>query len=157
MSRHAGLVLTILVLAASPARAIVVWPPATLTPANPTSTQLIQAVFTVPSGCSIHSTTSVVGDVVRTNVAVFECAGGPPPITEYEILAFGPLPPSSYTYEIYYTYETDPPELRSQQPLLVAAPAPAAIPALSRASFAALASALGVAALLMLARSAGAR
>jgi len=153
MCRWIGLALTILVLALSSAQAAEVWPPAKLTPANPTSAELIQAVFTVGAGCSFNSSTSVAGYIVRTDVAFFDCGGGPPPVEQSEILAFGPLPPGSYSYEIYYHDEGFPTELRSQQAFVVTAAAAPAVPALSGAAYALLTTVLAVAAMLVLGRA----
>lgn len=52
---------------------------------------------------------------------------GPPPVSQTARGVFGPLAAGTYTYEIYLQYEDEPPpllELRSRQPLVVAASVP---------------------------------
>lgn len=133
----------------------VTWPPATFSPANPTSANPIQATFTVPGGCGIDSSTFVVGAFVRTTVLLFGCGVGPPPFTVDETVVFGPLPANTYTYEIYFDAEFDLPELRSEQTLIVSAAAATDVPALSPIGIAILAIATAIAAVTGLGRSLG--
>lgn len=129
-----------------------VWPPATLSPSTPSQNDVIQATFTVPSLCGTSQSTSVNGNVVRTDVQVFGCLVGPPPPPPVERSdTFGPLPAGTYTYQIYFLFEDSPPELRSTQTLVVSA-APPPAPALGHIALALLAMTLVGVSLVCMAR-----
>lgn len=95
------------------------WPPASLEPAVPTSADVLQATFSIPS-CTPVSTTTINGSVVRTTTVLQSCIFTNP-FQNIEVHTFGPLPPGNYTYEIYFVYYpgTDPPVLRSTQAFAV--------------------------------------
>jgi hypothetical protein len=105
----------------------VVWPPAGLNPSSPTSADVIQATFSLPS-CTPVSTTTVDGFVVRTTVVLESCVFTDP-FQNIEVQTFGPLPPGNYTYEIYYVYYpgAEPPVLRSTQAVSVTQAAAVAV------------------------------
>ena len=95
-----------------------VWPPATFL-RGPTSTDINIAEYTVPSLCFFgDNSTQVVGTLVRTTTTSHGCvaliAGLSP-----EVAVFGPLPPNTYTYEIYFKYSDGSLELRSSQQFVV--------------------------------------
>lgn len=89
--------LTFLALFALPAGAAV-----TLTPPAPTAADVITARIEVVSGCTVTSSTSIAGNVVRTDVVFTGCIAGPPPFPEFEDVTFGPLPAGAYTYVVYF-------------------------------------------------------
>ncbi len=104
--------------------------PATFSPAAPTQFDQIRATFTVPGPCLITESIVVNGTTIRETL-LLSCTVGPPPFPATYTSIFGPLPPNTYTYEIYYDYQNgQPPVLRSQQPLVVSA-APPPIPTMS--------------------------
>jgi len=80
------------------------------------------------------SETLVEGSVVRTTV-LYDVCYPIPPFSTQTIVEFGPLPPGTYTYEVYLGFADHPPlTLVGQLPLVVtAAPAVAAVPTLDRA------------------------
>lgn len=102
-----------------------------LSPSSPTERDLIEVAIRVLhfEVCSHSLTTNVSGAVVRTTIHEFGCVPGPSPPIVYRT-TFGPLPPGTYSYEIYRTTDANPtPHLHFQQVLNVAR-APA-IPALT--------------------------
>ena len=102
----------------------IIWPPVIFSPAAPTSQDRIEARFS--TGCSALSEgTAVSGNVIRTTVRLY-CTGLPGEAWEH-VERFGPVPAGTYTYEVIYTAPGSTPELRSQQPLVIA-PAPGGIP-----------------------------
>jgi hypothetical protein len=126
--KHALGVLFTSILALT-AGAQIVWPPAVFTPAAPTSADVIRATFTVPGGCGVDAATGVEGSTIRTNVILFGCITGPPPIPDVYEVDFGPVRAGNYTYEVVFHPEGSPPATRLQQPLVVTA-APAVTPAI---------------------------
>jgi hypothetical protein len=102
-------------------------------PAAPTSADAIRARISVPGGCGVDDLTVVDGTTVRTTLRLFGCGTGPPPITSWHDVVFGPLPANHYLYEVVWNAEFDPPALVSRQALVVAAALPQA-PALSPAA-----------------------
>ena len=125
--------------------------PATFVPTAPTDRDVIQATFTVPFPCIIISQPRLIsGSVIRENV-LLSCSTGPAPGFVNETVTFGPLPPGTYTYEIYFDRQDgDPPQLRSTQTLVVTG-APA-VPTLSAPTLAGLAVLLAVVALALMRR-----
>jgi hypothetical protein len=118
--------------------------PAVLTPAAPTSSDVITATFEVLPCPGRTVTTIVTGTLVTTTVAFDECVIVTPPVV-HDTTTFGPLPVGVYTYEIYYDDGgPDPPLLRSRQTFAVQAPP---IPSLSTWGLAAMIGALTLAAL----------
>ncbi len=107
-----------------------VFGPITFSPSAPTELDQIQATFTKTGSCAFNSSTIVAGTIVRTTVSAANCVLGPPPVETAETAVFGPLPPNTYTYELWFRYESDAPVLRAQTQLVVAAP-PALVPTLS--------------------------
>jgi hypothetical protein len=92
----------------------------TITPAVPTAQDIIIAAIDVPSSTFYNvSSTSVAGNVIRTNLPILGFGGGPPVFGRQEFAAFGPLAPGTYTYEVYQTYQGQP-VLLSQQTIVVA-------------------------------------
>jgi hypothetical protein len=122
--------------------------PAVLSPAGPTSLDVITARFTLTPCFTRTISTVVTGSLVTTTVTELDCViiTAPP---EEVTATFGPLPVGLYTYEIYVVPEGNPPFLRSRQQFAVSAPP---IPALSTFGFAALAAALAIAAFIALRR-----
>lgn len=119
--------------------------PAVLTPASPTSSDIITAsVVVLP--CDRTLTTTVTGSLVRTTVSMPDCGIIILPPLIRDTTTFGPLPAGSYTYEVYHDFGgTDPPTLVSRQQFLVQAPP---IPALSTWGLIAMAAGLALVALL---------
>lgn len=105
-------------------------PPAVFLPSAPSEADVIRATFTVMSGCTRTSTTTVSGSTVRTDVFLTDCLLGPPPIQTAMSVFFGPLQPRTYTYEVYVSVMGSPLQLRSAQPLVVTA-STVAVPVLS--------------------------
>jgi len=118
----------------------------TLTPSTPTAADVVTARIEVPSGCSVTTNTSVLGNVVRTDVSITGCAVGPPPFPEFEEVTFGPLPAGTYTYQVFRQLG-GPPFLYAEVPVLVQ---PLAIPALDGAGLALFAVGVLLAALFLL-------
>jgi hypothetical protein len=113
MKTHALLVL-VLALAAFHAEA------ATITPASPTSQDVINATIDVFSTTSYNfPSTSVSGNVIRTNLPVLGFDPGPPAFTAHIFVSFGPLPPGTYVYQVYNVFDGQP-ALLSQQTIIVA-------------------------------------
>jgi hypothetical protein len=117
--------------------------PAVFSPTAPDNLDLIQATFIRPGLCFYNTSTVVMGTVVRTTVNVHGCITGPPSFQTSGQASFGPLPPATYTYEIYMIYRGGPLTFVSQQPLTVTAE----LPTLSGFWLAALATALAAVAL----------
>lgn len=123
--------------------------PAVLTPASPTSSDIITATFIVVLCPDTTVATVVTGSLVTTTVTLDGCFPILPPLVN-ETATFGPLPPGIYTYEIYVDTEgPEPPVLRSRQTFAVQAPP---IPSLSTWGVAVMAAALGLAALFVMKR-----
>ncbi len=129
-----------------------VYGPITFSPSAPTELEQIRATFTKTGSCAFNSSTVVVGTVVRTTVSATNCVLGPPPVETPETAVFGPLPPNTYTYELWFSYEGSAPESRAQTQLVVAA-APALVPTLSALSLMVLVISLAVVALVALQRT----
>lgn len=125
--------------------------PVQLSPAAPSERDQITARFTVWGFCGVERSTTVAGTLVRTTINLTGCIIGPPPGPSPNDAVFGPLPPNTYTYELYFTYEGGPPQLVSRQPLVVSTAPP--IPTLSGFSLLALTVALLVVALTALGRA----
>src|SRR5687767_14221021 len=87
---------------AAPASAQILVGPANLTPANPNALDSIRARFIVqvPGPCVDESSTILDGTVIRTTTT-FNC-GVLQPFDMEVMQDFGPLPPNTYTYEIYF-------------------------------------------------------
>lgn len=95
-------------------------------PATPNSNDVIVAQLYATALCEATLTTTVTETVVRTEVLLYDCIGGPPPFNTIHETQFGPLAAGTYTYEVYSgVLNGAPPVLVDQQPLVVA-PAPAA-------------------------------
>jgi hypothetical protein len=111
MKPHA---LLALLLAAFPA------PAATITPAAPTAQDVITAVIDV-NGLTIYDrpSTATTGNTIRTNLPVIGTVTGPPAFPSQQFALFGPLPPATYTYEVYDVVGGQA-FLRSQQTIVVA-------------------------------------
>jgi hypothetical protein len=142
--------LALTLLLASTVHAQVLTAPAVFSPAAPRETDEIRARFDVAGLCRFESTTVVAGTAVRTTTVITDCIVGPPQPLNHLEAVFGPLPAGTYMYEIYLDYGGGP-ELRSTQPLVVAAVAPA-VPALSPHMLIACAIALAVAGLVIVRR-----
>jgi hypothetical protein len=118
MKMHVLLSVT-LILAASPARA------ATLTPAVPTAQDVIIATIPVGGATSFSaSSTSISGNLIRTNLTIVGFDGGPPVGPSTQIATFGPLPTGTYTYQVYTIYQGQA-TLLSQQTIIIAPAIPA--------------------------------
>ena len=118
--------------------------PAAISPAAPSSVDVIRAVFTQEGGeCHAEYATLVTGSLIRTTVTLSNCPAGPPPISVLTEVSFGPLAAGMYTYEIYVRYDADPPELRSRQTITVAEAT--AVPSLSRLGILLLAGVIAIA------------
>jgi hypothetical protein len=127
-------------------------PPATLTPAAPSSADFVVAAFTV-IGCPVlpESTKMTSATTIATTLKAGTCYFGPIPAIWQEPLGY--LPAGTYTYEIYIRYDNEPtPELRSRQTFIVTQAA-AAVPAFSTWTRLALFGCLGACALLALRQS----
>lgn len=127
--------------------------PAVIVPQVPTAADVIMARFDIPGGCALGVSNSVAGNVVRTTVTFSGC--GADPFQEIVDTQFGPLPAGTYTYEIYYVFDDEPPVRRSTQTIVVAA-AIARVPALSPGAAISLIFILAVSALFVLRRTGGA-
>jgi hypothetical protein len=134
-----------LLFSALPARA-----DATFTPPNPSNHDIITAEFLVRGGCDTTIATVVNGSVVQTTVTVSNCVVLPAFYVPAQTM-FGPLPANTYSYEIYEVLEDNPPELQSQQTLIVSF-GPSSIPTLERGLAFVFMLALAVVAVLVLAR-----
>ena len=106
-------------------------PPAVFVPASPTQLDRIRADFDVPQAPN-SNTTTVAGNLVKTDVFLGSGVVGPPPVTVPYSALFGPLLPGTYTYEIYVHYDDGTVELRSRQNLVVSA-RPELVPVMSPA------------------------
>jgi hypothetical protein len=124
----------------------------TIQPVAPTSNDLIIASIDVPGGCGVTSSTARTLNVVRTDVHIADCSIGPPPFTVIYQEQFGPLPPGPSIYQVYFTYESGPPELESQQTIVVAAAPSVGVPAVGPLGYAMLGVLLAGAALVALRR-----
>ena len=123
---------------------------AIITPTSPTSNDVITArsdIFTL--ACTTNVQTNVTGTTIRTDISLTGCITGPPPFILPVFATFGPLPPGSYTYEVYTRIETDPPTLVSSQTIVVSALVPL-VPTASEWALVILAAALGVVAVVSL-------
>lgn len=120
MKTYALVVLALSLLAALHAEA------ATITPASPTEQDAILATIDVP-GTLIYDppSTSVIGNMIRTNLPVFSLVIGPPTFVARQYAGFGPLPQGTYTYQVFQTFPGEQPVLLSQQTIIVAPPIPA--------------------------------
>ena len=103
----------------------------TFTPTNPTANDVITARIEYPGlACTFVPTTIINGATVRTTVEIFGCIVGPPAGTNTQFVPFGPIPAGTYTYELIFRYENEPPVLQAQVPLIVGAPSiPRSVPA----------------------------
>lgn len=123
----------------------------TIQPASPVAGDFITAHIDVPGGCGVSTSTTISGSVIRTQVVLTGCVVGPPPFTVLQVEPLGELPAGTYTYEVYFTFDSDPPALESQQTFVVAQ-APARIPALHPLLLVALAGVLAMLAMVVLRR-----
>ncbi len=123
-------VVLLVLLVANEGGSQTVWGPAVFIPTSPTSQNGIVARFDIPWGCSGRASTVVAGSLVTTTVMIIGCITGPPTSPGLLDDDFGPLPAGTYTYEIYFVYQSSPTEFRSRQTLVVADP-PAPIPLFS--------------------------
>jgi hypothetical protein len=114
MKIHALLALTLLLVAFSAEAA-------TITPTSPTEQDAITATIDVP-GTLIYDppSTSVIGNMIRTNLSVFSLVIGPPAFIAHQYASFGPLPQGTYTYQVFQTFQGEQPVLLSQQTIVVA-------------------------------------
>jgi hypothetical protein len=129
MRRSVLVALTLMLVFSGALHAQLLTAPAIFSPAAPDENDEIRALFHVLGGCETEATTVVSGAFVRTTIVFTNCViGPPPPIVPFEVF-FGPIPAGTYTYEIFLE-EGAGPELRSTQPLVIAAVAPT-VPALS--------------------------
>jgi hypothetical protein len=104
--------------------------PAVFSPPQPTNVDQIRAIIEVPGLCSpFDPSTVVVGNTIRTTLRLGNCIIGPPPFPSQYDVVFGPVTANTYTYEVYFIYNTAP-ELQSRQQLVVTQSL-AAVPALS--------------------------
>src|SRR4051812_26495773 len=87
----------------------------TTTPTSPTSQDPIRAVIDVSAGCFDIVTTSVTGNSIRTDIVQQGCAIGPPTSPVQETVIFGPLPPGTYTYDVFINFEHTGAVLNSSQ------------------------------------------
>lgn len=126
--RSALLAFTLALMFSGASHAQVLTAPAVFSPAAPTEADEIMARFHVLGGCETETTTVVSGTVIRTTIVFTDCVIGPPLGPVPFRVFFGPIPAGTYTYEI--RQEGMLPELRSTQPLVIAAVAPP-VPALS--------------------------
>lgn len=95
---------------------------AVITPGQPTERDIVSARAEILSHCGTVAVQTVVsGSTIRTNVVFTNCVLGPGGMVLPVVASFGPLQPGEYTYEIYYSFETDPFTLFSTQPLVIAA------------------------------------
>jgi hypothetical protein len=83
----------------------------------------ILAAIDIPGGCPFQSTTSVTGDTIRTDLVFANCGIGFPPFSVQGYATFGPLPPSDYTYDVYFTFPDSGPNLADSRAVIVT-PAP---------------------------------
>lgn len=127
-------------------------PPATIEPPVPTQYDQIRATFEVPGPCLVTESITVTGTTIREDLRL-SCIIGPPPFPANYSSVFGPLPPNTYTYEIYYDFQNgQPPTLRSRQTIVVSA-STAPIPALSPTLLAVLTLSFAIIAFIALGRS----
>jgi hypothetical protein len=124
-------------------------------PAAPTSADIIFANISVPGHCDESFTTVITGNAVRTDVLISGCMGGVPPFEGVREEQFGPLPPGTYSYEVYSRTEDEPtPQLIHAQTITVSpAVAAAAVPTLTMLELILLGAALVTAALFSLRRT----
>ena len=125
----------------------------TVSPAAPTSNDFIMTTVDVFSNCDTTDETLIDGNTLRTTIMYVACSPGPSfpaPVT----FTFGPVPAGTYVYEVYVGFAAaPPPELVSQQPLVVSsAPAAAAVPVLSDIATALLIGVMSLAAIAALRR-----
>jgi hypothetical protein len=125
----------------------------TVSPAAPTSNDVIVAEVQVPGLCETELVTTISGNVVQTRVAVSNCFGGPPAFSIGKLTEFGPLAPGSYSYEVYFDYDDAPSELVHEGTVVVLpALVSATVPALGPEALALLAAAVMLAGLLSIRR-----
>lgn len=124
-----------------------------ITPATPDSSDVLTADIKTPGLCNAELTTVVTGNVIRTNVFLFGCIAGPPPFPVSSLAEFGPVAPGTYTYEVYFDYTDEPPQLAHVQAIIVspAAAAPA-VPLLGVPALVALLGAISILGVLTLRR-----
>jgi hypothetical protein len=151
MRRSVMVALTLTLILSGTLHAQLLTAPAVFSPAAPDENDEIRAVFHILGLCDNEPTTVVAGSVVRTTIVVTDCIPGPPPpVIPFDVF-FGPIPAGTYTYEIFLDLGLGP-ELRSTQPLVIAAVAPT-VPALSPLMLLLFGSALAGVALLVLPRT----
>jgi hypothetical protein len=97
----------------------------TFAPPSPTAQDGITAIIDVPSS-AVYDTpsTSVIGNMIRTNLPVLSFVLGPPVFITHAFASFGPLPPGTYTYQVYEVYQGQS-VLLSQATIVVAPAIPA--------------------------------
>ncbi len=97
----------------------------TFAPPAPTEQDVITAIIDVFSSTIYDSpSTSVSGNVIRTNLTILGFTTGPPPFPTQLFVSFGPLPPGTYTYQVYEVYQGQS-TLLSQATIVVAPAIPA--------------------------------
>ena len=135
----------LIVFSAMPAHANAV-----IQPPLPAAGEFITAFIDVPGPCGTTSSTTVVGNFIRTDVRIEGCLvpGFIVILTE----PIGALPAGTYAYEIYRGDDGGPLELLSRQTIVVAA-FPAAVPVSNAESLAVLALAVVGIALISLRKS----
>jgi len=113
----------------------------TFTPSSPTANDIIVArVRFLALSCGFRPVTTVNGSSVRTTIEVRGCLIGPPGLFPSSVVTqFGPLAAGTYTYEVYFQYESAPPEFATQRPLVVAPAPPPPVPTMDFMMLAALA------------------
>jgi len=126
----------------------------TFTPSSPTAADVVTARIRIMAPiCGFFPVTVVNGNTIRTTIGLRGCVLGPPGTFPATVITqFGPVPAGSYTYEVYFQYETFPPEFSSQTTLVVADAPPPPIPALDFSALAALALILSALGFLLLRR-----
>jgi hypothetical protein len=96
----------------------------TFAPPSPTEQDHIVAIIDVVSSTEYDfPSTSVSGNVIRTNLTILGFTTGPPPFPTHIFAIFGPLPQGTYTYQVYQAFQGQT-ILISQQTFVVAPPIP---------------------------------
>lgn len=99
-----------------------------LLPATPTSQDVIRVTISYQNiGCVAGASTVIAGSTIRTEISLRGCAYLPP-VTGTIEERFGPIPPGTYTYEVYT--ELAGATILNDRRTLVVAEAPAPVPAL---------------------------
>lgn len=97
---------------------------ATITPPSPTEQDVITASIDVVSSTIYDSpSTSLSGNVIRTNLTILGFDTSGLPFTTHILASFGPLAQGTYTYQVYQVFQGQT-ILVSQQTFVVAPPIP---------------------------------